>query len=233
MLTAPTSLVELGLAIRGDWHLHWDFARPSLGPADHFEDYLGQVGPLISGAFATSSATVVPSSWMSEEKSLKLEVALLRSEVAGLQARVAELERVRGGSSSPHSFQLITEAETPQEAETPACAFEVAAADAESRLALAKEIGKFLRRAVTGQPRGSSGRDRLKLQNRCYLVVADFEGKALAEPKFLTSFQEVKAICKRGSEAGDSVFVGLPTKWEARAALIAGDFPLPAALRNA
>lgn len=62
MLTAPTSLVELGLAIRGDWHLHWDFARPSLGPADHFEDYLGQVGPLISGAFATSSATVVPSS---------------------------------------------------------------------------------------------------------------------------------------------------------------------------
>ena len=35
---------------------------------------------------------------MSEEKSLKLEVALLRSEVAGLQARVAELERVRGGN---------------------------------------------------------------------------------------------------------------------------------------
>ena len=128
---------------------------------------------------------------------------------------------------------MITEAETPQEAEAPTCSFEVAAADSESRLALAKEIGKFLRRAVAGQPRGSSGRDRLKLQNRCYLVVADFEGKLFAEPKFLTSFQEVKAICKRGSEAGDSVFVGLPTKWEARAALIAGDFPLPAALRHA
>ena len=120
---------------------------------------------------------------------------------------------------------MITEAETPQEAETPACAFEVAAADAESRLALAKEIGKFLRRAVTGQPRGSSGRDRLKLQNRCYLVVADFEGKALAEPKFLTSFQEVKAICKRGSEAGDSVFVGLPTKWEAKSGADCGGLP--------
>ena len=169
---------------------------------------------------------------MSEERALRTEIALLRAEVSGLQARVAELERGRG-SSSPNSFQVVAEAETPQEAETPTGAFEISAGDTEARLALAKEIGKFLRRAIAGQPRGSSGRDRLKLQNRCYLVVADFEGKALPAPKFLTSFQEVKAICKRGSEAGDSVFVGLPSKWEARAALIAGGFPLPAALHDA
>ena len=169
---------------------------------------------------------------MSQEGILRTEIALLRAEVAGLQARVSELERARGGSSSPHSFQVLTEAETPQEAETPTSTFEVAVGDTEARLVLAKEVGKFLRRAISGQPRGSSGRDRLKLQNRCYLVVADFEGKALHEPKFLTSFQEVKAICKRGSEAGDSIFVGLPSRWEARAALIAGEFPLPAALRN-
>eukprot|EP00435_Cladocopium_sp_Y103_P064265 s216_g26.t1 len=116
---------------------------------------------------------------MSEERSLRSEIALLRAEVAGLQARVAELERARGGGSSPHSFQVVTEAETPVDAETPISSFEVSAADTEARLVLAKEIGKFLRRAIAGQPRGTSGRDRLKLQNRCYLVVADFEGKAL------------------------------------------------------
>ena len=62
MLTAPTCLVELGLAIFGDWHFHWDLARPHFGSTDHFEDHLGQVGPLISSSFASSSATVVPSS---------------------------------------------------------------------------------------------------------------------------------------------------------------------------
>eukprot|EP00435_Cladocopium_sp_Y103_P037073 s2573_g9.t1 len=170
--------------------------------------------------------------WMS-----KSEVAELRAVVRDLQRRVAELEANQSRASSADSFQLVLQAEGPEaetpipqagsssrpEAETPQGGeypSEVATHDTEARVLLAKGIGKFLRRAVSGQPRGSSGRDRLRLQNRCYLVIADFSGQQLAVPKFLTSFAEVRQLCKRGADVGGSVFVGLPTKWEARALLV-------------
>lgn len=178
----------------------------------------------------------------------KGEVAELRSLVKDLQRRVEELERNQSRPSSADSFQLILqaegEAETPipqagsssrPQAETPTGSEypgEVLTGDTEARVLLAKGIGKFLRRAVSGLPRGSSGRDRLRLQNRCYLVIADYSGTQFAVPKFLTSFQEVRQLCKRGSDVGSSVFVGLATKWEARVALKAGDFTLPDELRD-
>ena len=175
------------------------------------------------------------------------EVAELRLVVRDLQSRVEELERNQTRAAREDSFQLILqaegEAETPvppasrPQAETPSrgteeVSGEVFSSDTEARVQLAKGIGKFLRRSVSGQPRGSSGRDRLRLQNRCYLVISDYSGHQLSVPKFLTSFQEVRQLCKRGSDVGSSVFVGLPTKWEARVALKAGDFALPDELRD-
>lgn len=110
---------------------------------------------------------------------------------------------------------------------------EVAKEDQEGRRALAREIGRFLRRGADGVHRGTSGRDRLKLANRCYLVIKDFGGRTLSHPLFFESFQEVRELCKRGSDLGDSLFIGLPSKWEARVACEEGGFPLPASLRNA
>lgn len=107
---------------------------------------------------------------------------------------------------------------------------EVDKSDQTGRRALAREIGRFLRRA--GDHRGSSGWDRLKLANRCYLVVADFTGRVLPTPLFADNFQEVRELCKRGSDCGDSVFVGFPSKWEARVACEEGGFTLPSSLRN-
>ena len=106
------------------------------------------------------------------------------------------------------------------------------AGDTEDRIALAQEIGAFLRRAYDGLPRGSSGRDRLGLQSRWYLVLVDFEGRRLVEPLFSHSFSSIRDRCKRGSDTGDSVFIGFPTKWDAKLALEAGRFPLPPELRD-
>ena len=80
--------------------------------------------------------------------------------------------------------------------------------DAEGRIALTQEIGAFLRRAYDGLPRGSPGRDRLGLQSRWYLVLVDFEGRRLVEPLFSHSSSSIRDRCKRGSDTGDSVFIG-------------------------
>eukprot|EP00438_Fugacium_kawagutii_P025713 Skav210469 [mRNA] locus=scaffold737:198761:205644:+ [translate_table: standard] len=63
--------------------------------------------------------------------------------------------------------------------------------DPQGRRTLARELGRFLRRAADGDHQGTSGRDRLKLANRCYLVVADFGGTVLRVPIFTHSFHEV------------------------------------------
>lgn len=56
----------------------------------------------------------------------------------------------------------------------------VAVADHEGRAALARDMGKFLVRCLEGSNRGSSGRARLKLPSRCYLILADYAGNRLA-----------------------------------------------------
>lgn len=76
-----------------------------------------------------------------------------------------------------------------------------------------------MRRALDGDFRGSSGRDKLRLASRIYVVLADFEGRSFNPPKVLKSFAEAKALCKRGSALGNSVFVGFAAQWEAKIAV--------------
>ena len=53
----------------------------------------------------------------------------------------------------------------------------IQASDIEARVALAKETGLFLRRSVEGGFRGLSGRNRLRLQSRLYVVLSDSAGQ--------------------------------------------------------
>eukprot|EP00435_Cladocopium_sp_Y103_P020927 s3291_g5.t1 len=146
-------------------------------------------------------------------------------------SRVARVEEsVQEGSAS--SFDLVTEADSSdrpaaerEPAASAASSSEVGTSDSRGRRLLAEEIGRFLRRAVQGEHRGTSGRDKLKLQNRIYVVLANFEGQIFEEPRVETSFAIVKSLCKRGADCGNSIFVGFATKWEARIALEAGRFP--------
>ena len=189
----------------------------------------------------------LPGSWMSGlEDRLLLKVEALRRgletltlRVEGIEARLREAEDrgsvsgytvVSAGVSSSAPVAVFSAPPTALRS-SPVTA-PVQPEDTEGRRRLAEEIGQFLRRSVAGQPRGTSGRDRLSLQNRCYVVVADHTGVVQQPPKFYSAFAPVRDQCKRGSDCGSSSFVGFATKWEARVALRAGGFALPPELEN-
>ena len=76
----------------------------------------------------------------------------------------------------------------------------------------AREIGCWLRRALDGRPRGPSGRDRIQLASRFYLVCRDIHGNLRNPPLLFSSWKLAKEVCCRQGEPGDAVFIGLPSK---------------------
>ena len=98
------------------------------------------------------------------------------------------------------------------------------------RLQVAEGVGRFLARALAGQARGTSGRDRLSLASRLYIVCRNARGETYSVPLVLNSFARVKELCfvgGRGSDPGESIFVGLPSQAEVRFALSAAGLPCP------
>lgn len=97
------------------------------------------------------------------------------------------------------------------------------------REAVARGIGLWLRRSVSGEHRGNSGRHRVRESSRLYIVCRDFFGVDHLDPvRICQRFAEVKALCSRNGDWGESVFIGLPSQREVRAALLAGGFNEPA-----
>ena len=96
------------------------------------------------------------------------------------------------------------------------------------REALCERIGGFLRRALSGDHRGSSGRDLNPLASRLWLVAKDINGQIFDPPRVFRSWSGAKALVKRGSEVGDSVFVGLPSEREVTWVVQAAELRLPA-----
>lgn len=78
------------------------------------------------------------------------------------------------------------------------------------------DIAAFLVRCRTGQARGTSGRDRINLPSRVWLVCRDFEGQDYNPVLIYKIFALCKDLVKRGSDCGQSIFVGLPSEREAR-----------------
>ena len=94
----------------------------------------------------------------------------------------------------------------------------------EFRAAIAAEVGSFLARALSGASRGTSGRDRLSLQSKYYIILADYQGRRPTEPLICNTFARVREHCCRGPDRGQSVFVGLPSQVEASVALRTAGF---------
>ena len=92
----------------------------------------------------------------------------------------------------------------------------VSSSDHEARAELARGVGRFLRRCLDGDLRGTSGRSRLKLTSTIYLILADFQGQVLSPPLVVRDFATAARVCKRGSSCGRSIFVGFATEWEAK-----------------
>ena len=176
---------------------------------------------------------------MSEVEVLRLraEVAELRLLIQALTERVSALEGEEDVEVVPR--QAAPPLSTPLRAR-PRGSAEVATAspprasltDPEVgqdpvRAAAAPEIGAFLRRAYNGEHRGASGRDKVSQASHYYIVLAPYTGDRFATARVYSKFAPVKALCKRGPDAGRSVFIGLPTLWETSVALREAGFDWP------
>ena len=95
------------------------------------------------------------------------------------------------------------------------------------RVNVAREVGFFLRRALSGEYLRGSGRSSLNLSSRYYIILCDYEGRRFAEPCIFSSFAPCKALCLRGPDKGRSIFVGLPTQSEVAEALRAAELSWP------
>ena len=80
------------------------------------------------------------------------------------------------------------------------------------------------------RPRGSSGRDSLRLASKLFFVCRDSQGSVPAVLIVTSSFARVRALCFSGAPrtvSAQSVFVGLPSHAEVRLALAAAGLPCP------
>ena len=166
-----------------------------------------------------------------ELRLVKAEIEVVRAELEALQVKLNNLEeqveeigRAEEESQErvPLAGSALGRSTLPSEAaswsavsEGSSTAGAVEPEDRQGRERLAAEIGRWIRRALGGDFRGTSGRDRLRLQNRLYLIFSNFEGIALVPPLYVDRFSEVRRICKRGSDCGRAVFVGVAAQWEA------------------
>ena len=155
------------------------------------------------------------------------DLASLSLEVQRLRQRVAELEGQLPGNSARSSsdFSLVEPQSVAPETNRVA-GYSVGT----EREQIARDIGRWLRRALDGRPRGPSGRDRIQLSSRYYVVCRDIHGAVHNPPLLFSSWRLAKENCFRQGEPGDAIFVGLPSKTEIEIALRAASLSLPAAL---
>ena len=102
----------------------------------------------------------------------------------------------------------------------------------EQREAICEEIGQYIRRALAGGHRGASGRDKIVLPSRLWLVFRDYEGLEYRPVLVCHSFSECKNHVKRGEDCGESVFIGLPSEREGRRVAGVAGVPWPSSLQQ-
>ena len=178
--------------------------------------------------------------------SLGSRVAALEREVADLRATVARLA-AQLEEPEPSSFDLVAPGPSsavspPRQAVTSSssagrsqAAFTApprasvsssapvaanSSLSASSRGAACREIGLFLRRCLSGEDRGASGRDRLPGGSRFWVVARDYHGVDLSPVQVYTRFGDCKHLVKIGSDLGASVIavcsaadLDLPGQW--------------------
>lgn len=90
------------------------------------------------------------------------------------------------------------------------------------REAAAKAVGCFLRRALEGQRRGESGRDRIPQSSRYWLVIRGIDNQVFSPIRVFSKWASAKPLVKRGADCGESAFVGLPAMEDIKLAVAAG-----------
>lgn len=93
---------------------------------------------------------------------------------------------------------------------------------------ICRGIGAFVKKSLSGSFHGTSGRDRINLPSRIWIVFRDYQGAVYSPPKVFRQFTFCKPLVKRGgSDLGESVFVGLPSEREAQVVVASAGFAWP------
>eukprot|EP00438_Fugacium_kawagutii_P018100 Skav210874 [mRNA] locus=scaffold1173:118408:120490:+ [translate_table: standard] len=87
---------------------------------------------------------------------------------------------------------------------------------AAERREIAEGAGRFIKRSLNGDHRGTSGRERLRLQSRIYVLFRDHSGRCYNPVRVFETFSALQPLVKPRGDPGDSIFIGFPTKWEAK-----------------
>lgn len=155
---------------------------------------------------------------MSDSASFVGELTEVYSALLALTARV---ERLRERAQT-FDFEIVSE---PTASETT-----VGSHSDPVREEAAKETGRFFQRCLSGLPRGDSGRSRVRLQNRIYVVIKTYCGSLHKDPVLVFErYNQVKAlVCHPSSDSfGDSIFCGFPSLWEAKLAVATAGLSWP------
>ena len=180
-----------------------------------------------------------------ELRSLRAEFAELREELAKLRLEFSTLKRSlleKESGESESSFSLVSEPPIAG----PRAELSAAAADLfpkpswsenisvsdptsssaptiswERRLEVSREVGRFLGRAVRSEHRGASGREKIRLASRFWLVARGFGGELYNPVRVFSKWGLAKDLVKKGSETRNSVFLGLPSQRKIECAIAA------------
>ena len=182
----------------------------------------------------------------SEIRDLAERVRVLELENRDLRGRVDHLERGAGAQTATSSTPPTATSAFVPPARTEAAAPQTSTASSapagptlprrslelsDTRREAAVSVGHFCRRCLQGQPRGLSGRERVDLASRVYVLVRDFEDKIYDPVRVFNCWGDIKPLVSRsGNQLGDSVFAGFPTVQEAQIAVSSANLIWP---RNA
>ncbi|CAE7270722.1 unnamed protein product [Symbiodinium sp. CCMP2592] len=156
---------------------------------------------------------------------LPSEIRALRA-IVGVGAEDYELvdpatsSRAGGAPSSPSVYTPERPARTswaPLQASGPAAVQAAPALPRSERDNACREIGLWITRALAGDHRGASGRDRIAQASKYWIVFRGFEGENFDPPRAFTAFAKAKTLCKRQADCGQSVFIGLPARADVEA----------------
>ena len=75
-------------------------------------------------------------------------------------------------------------------------------------------MGQFFDRCLKGLPRGLSGRERVDLASRVYVLVRDFEERVYNPVRVFHRWTDLKPLVTRpDTQLGNSLFAGFPRGW--------------------
>lgn len=176
---------------------------------------------------------------MSSTAALLQELQQLRRDLSDIASRVLALETQVGllqeSSSSGNNLTVNYLGGAAYPTETSSTAASTAAPATPDRREVAVEIGHFIRRRLDGFTVGESGRSKIRLQSRVYVVARDFSGKVLDPVRVFSTVAAFQHLVKREGAttvSDESIFVGFPSTWEAKVAVETAGLRYPADGRN-